>query len=105
MTQPILVVAGARPNFMKVAPIVAELERRRLPTVLLHTGQHYSAQMSEAIFRDLDLREPDYNLGVGSGSHAQQTARVMEAFEPVLYFILIHFITRISALCYFFKIV
>jgi UDP-N-acetylglucosamine 2-epimerase (non-hydrolysing) len=82
--RPILIVAGARPNFMKVAPIVAELERRGQPTILLHTGQHYSAQMSEAIFKDLDLREPDYNLGVGSGSHAQQTARVMEAFEPVL---------------------
>ena len=64
--------------------MVAELERQRHPTVLLRTGQHYSTQMSEAIFKDLDLREPDYNLGVGSGSHAQQTARVMEAFEQVL---------------------
>ena len=78
-----MIIAGARPNFMKVAPIVAELERRGVPTVLLHTGQHYSAQMSDAIFRDLDLREPDFNLEVGSGTHAQQTARVMEAFEPV----------------------
>lgn len=84
MIRPILVVAGARPNFMKVAPIMAELERRGEPTILLHTGQHYGPQMSDAIFRDLDLRQPDYNLGVGSGTHAQQTARVMEAFEPVL---------------------
>jgi UDP-N-acetylglucosamine 2-epimerase (non-hydrolysing) len=84
MQKPVLVVAGARPNFMKVAPIVAELERRGIPTTLLHTGQHYSEQMSDAIFRDLGLREPDRNLEVGSGSHAQQTARVMEAFEPVL---------------------
>ena len=82
--RPVLLVAGARPNFMKVAPIVAELERRDIPTVLLHTGQHYSTQMSEAIFQDLGLRQPDYNLGIGSGSHAQQTARVMEAFEPIL---------------------
>lgn len=84
MTRPTLVIAGARPNFMKVAPILAELDSRRIPNVLVHTGQHYSAHMSDAIFRDLGIREPDYNLGVGSGSHAQQTARVMEAFEPVL---------------------
>jgi UDP-N-acetylglucosamine 2-epimerase (non-hydrolysing) len=81
---PILVVAGARPNFMKIAPILAELDMRGIAACLVHTGQHYSALMSDAIFRDLDIRTPDYNLGVGSGTHAQQTARVMEAFEPVL---------------------
>ena len=81
---PVLVVAGARPNFMKIAPILAELERRGQASFLLHTGQHYSTQMSDAIFRDLDIRDPDQNLGIGSGTHAQQTARVMEAFEPVL---------------------
>jgi UDP-N-acetylglucosamine 2-epimerase (non-hydrolysing) len=81
---PILVVAGARPNFMKIAPILAELDARAVPASLVHTGQHYSAAMSDAIFRDLNIREPDHNLGIGSGSHAGQTARVMEAFEPVL---------------------
>jgi UDP-N-acetylglucosamine 2-epimerase (non-hydrolysing) len=80
----VLVVAGARPNFMKVAPILSELESRSIASTLVHTGQHYSAEMSDTIFRDLGMREPDYNLGVGSGSHAQQTARVMESFEPVL---------------------
>ena len=79
-----LVVAGARPNFMKVAPILAALERAGQRGALLHTGQHYDARMSDAFFRDLGIAEPDYHLGVGSGSHALQTARIMEAFEPVL---------------------
>jgi UDP-N-acetylglucosamine 2-epimerase (non-hydrolysing) len=79
----VLVVAGARPNFMKVAPILAELDARGIASTLVHTGQHYSAEMSDTIFLDLGIREPDYNLGVGSGTHAQQTARVMESFEPV----------------------
>lgn len=79
-----LVVAGARPNFMKVAPILRALTAAGHPPVLVHTGQHYDAKMSDAFFTDLALPEPDYNLGIGSGTHAQQTARVMEAFEPVL---------------------
>lgn len=80
----VLVVAGARPNFMKVAPVLAALTRAGHEAVLVHTGQHYDARMSEAFFADLGIPEPDYHLGVGSGSHAVQTARVMEAFEPVL---------------------
>ena len=80
----VLVVAGARPNFMKVAPILAALAREGHRAVLVHTGQHYDASMSDAFFSDLGLPQPDYHLGVGSGSHAVQTARVMEAFEPVL---------------------
>jgi UDP-N-acetylglucosamine 2-epimerase (non-hydrolysing) len=80
----VLLVAGARPNFMKVAPILSELESRGVATTLVHTGQHYSPELSGGIFEDLGLRDPDINLAVGSGSHAQQTARVMEAFEPVL---------------------
>lgn len=80
----ILLVAGARPNFMKVAPILAQLESRGLQATLVHTGQHYSPELSDNILRDLGVREPDFNLGVGSGTHAEQTARVMEAFEPVL---------------------
>lgn len=80
----VLVVAGARPNFMKVAPILRALKESGNVGVLVHTGQHYDARMSDAFFQDLGLPDPDYHLGVGSGSHAVQTARVMEAFEPVL---------------------
>ncbi len=69
---------------MKVAPILAQLESRDVPTTLVHTGQHYSPELSDNILRDLGLREPDFNLGVGSGTHAEQTAKVMLAFEPVL---------------------
>ncbi len=79
-----IVVAGARPNFVKVAPILAALERAGHEGVLVHTGQHYDAAMSDAFFQDLELPPPAYHLGSGSGTHAQQTARVMEAFEPVL---------------------
>lgn len=81
---PVLVVAGARPNFMKVAPIVAALDAGGIPRVLVHTGQHYDAVMSDTFFAELGIPAPDRHLGVGSGSHATQTARVMEAFEPVL---------------------
>src|SRR5437764_11649103 len=80
----IINVAGARPNFMKVAPIVAAMNRRarEFRHVLVHTGQHYDSAMSEAFFRDLEIPEPDIDLGVGSGSHAVQTAGVIQAFEP-----------------------
>jgi UDP-N-acetylglucosamine 2-epimerase (non-hydrolysing) len=79
-------VAGARPNFMKVAPIVAAMKRREaeFQPLLVHTGQHYDETMSEAFFRDLELPEPDVYLGVGSASHAAQTAAIMQAFEPVV---------------------
>jgi UDP-N-acetylglucosamine 2-epimerase (non-hydrolysing) len=80
----VLLVAGARPNFMKIAPIAAELQRRRLEGVLVHTGQHYDASMSDTFFSDLGIPPVNYQLGVGSGSHSQQTARVIESFEPVL---------------------
>jgi UDP-N-acetylglucosamine 2-epimerase (non-hydrolysing) len=79
-----ILVAGARPNFMKVAPVLRALDAAGDEAVLVHTGQHYDYEMSGAFFRDLELPEPDHYLGVGSGSHAVQTARVMEAFEPVL---------------------
>jgi UDP-N-acetylglucosamine 2-epimerase (non-hydrolysing) len=82
-----LIVAGARPNFMKVAPILRAFMTRKMESdahvLLLHTGQHYSRNMSDDFFRDLGMREPDINLEVGSGSHADQTARIMIAFEPV----------------------
>ncbi|MCA8964962.1 MAG: UDP-N-acetylglucosamine 2-epimerase (non-hydrolyzing) [Planctomycetes bacterium] len=80
----VLSIVGARPNFMKVAPLLRCLSRRGHESVLVHTGQHYDANMSDAFFRDLGLPTPDHHLGVGSGSHAQQTAKVMAAFEPVL---------------------
>lgn len=82
--RPVLVVAGARPNFMKVVPILKELERRGVPRIFVHTGQHYDVQMSAALLADLDAPAPDVLLEVGSASHAVQTARVMERFEPVL---------------------
>jgi UDP-N-acetylglucosamine 2-epimerase (non-hydrolysing) len=85
LSMKVLVVAGARPNFMKVAPILRALLAAGHEGVLMHTGQHYDASMSDAFFTDLELPEPTYHLGVGSGSHAQQTARVMEKFEPVLH--------------------
>lgn len=81
---PVMLVAGARPNFMKIAPLQAELDRRGRASVLVHTGQHYDAAMSDVFFEELAIRAPDHHLEVGSGSHAAQTARIMEAFEPVL---------------------
>ena len=81
----ILHVVGARPNFMKVAPILAQLRRRSAAQqVLVHTGQHYDTRMSDVFFQDLGMPDPDVHLGVGSGTHAQQTAKVMTEIEPVL---------------------
>jgi UDP-N-acetylglucosamine 2-epimerase (non-hydrolysing) len=80
------IVAGARPNFMKVAPLLRAFDEAGTAdatVILVHTGQHYDAAMSDGFFRDLGIREPDVNLRVGSGRHAEQTARVMLAFEPV----------------------
>jgi UDP-N-acetylglucosamine 2-epimerase (non-hydrolysing) len=76
-------VVGARPNFMKMAPVILEAQRRGLVQVLVHTGQHYDAQMSEIFFVDLGMPRPDIHLGVGSGSHASQTGHIMMAFEKV----------------------
>lgn len=77
-------VVGARPNFMKMAPVVLELRRRGIAQFLAHTGQHYDDQMSSVFFDELGLPQPDIDLGVGSGSHANQTARIMLGIEPVL---------------------
>jgi len=74
-------VVGARPNFIKMAPVIEEAKRRGLPQILVHTGQHYDTQMSDIFFRELEMPQPDIYLGVGSGSHAEQTARIMIAFE------------------------
>ncbi|MBI3272538.1 MAG: UDP-N-acetylglucosamine 2-epimerase (non-hydrolyzing) [Planctomycetes bacterium] len=81
----LLLVVGARPNFMKAAPILKALrEFPEVRSLLVHTGQHYDFSMSQAFFRDLELPAPDEHLGAGSGSHGEQTARVMSAFEPIL---------------------
>jgi UDP-N-acetylglucosamine 2-epimerase (non-hydrolysing) len=82
----VLSVVGTRPNMMKIAPIAAELGRRSdaFEHLLVHTGQHYDREMSEIFLEELGVGEPNYSLGVGSGSHAQQTAAVMERLEPVL---------------------
>ncbi len=81
----ILHVVGARPNFMKAAPVLRALgAHEAVRQTLVHTGQHYDAAMSDVFFRQLEMPQPDHNLGVGSGTHAQQTAAVMQAFEPVL---------------------
>jgi len=81
----ILVVAGARPNFMKIAPLMREMEQRtEFEPFLVHTGQHYDRAMSESFFEDLKIREPDVNLEVGSGSHAVQTAEILRRIEPHL---------------------
>lgn len=78
----ILNVVGARPNFMKIAPLTHEMRKYRdLTPVLVHTGQHYDETMSKVFFEDLEIDRPDVNLGVGSGSHADQTGRIMMAFE------------------------
>src|SRR5690606_4441411 len=80
----ILHVAGARPNFMKIAPLMAAFRAHAgVEQALVHTGQHYDDALSRVFFDDLGIPRPDVDLGVGSGSHAVQTARVMQAFEPV----------------------
>jgi UDP-N-acetylglucosamine 2-epimerase (non-hydrolysing) len=85
MPKKIMLVAGARPNFMKIAPLMWEIQRRNeVDAFLVHTGQHYDERMSQRFFEELDIPAPDVNLEVGSGSHAQQTAEVMKRFEPVL---------------------
>jgi len=88
----VIIVAGARPNFMKIAPLFRAIDRHngmlqkggeRIDPVLVHTGQHYDVAMSEVFFRDLGLPNPDVNLEVGSASHAVQTAHIMTRFEEV----------------------
>jgi UDP-N-acetylglucosamine 2-epimerase (non-hydrolysing) len=84
-----MIVVGARPNFMKAAPILRAVSAKRqtapaITPVLVHTGQHYDASMSDIFFKDLDLPHPDVYLGVGPGSHAFQTAEIMRKFEAVL---------------------
>src|SRR3954471_5807547 len=79
-------VVGTRPNLVKMAPVIAALRRRfpNWPAAIVHTGQHYDRLMSEIFLDELGVPEPDHLLGVGSGSHAEQIARVLERIEPVL---------------------
>jgi UDP-N-acetylglucosamine 2-epimerase (non-hydrolysing) len=79
----VICVAGARPNYMKVKPVMDALEERGAQVILVHTGQHYDPAMSDVFFADLGIRSPDHFLGAGSGTHAVQTCRVMTAFEPL----------------------
>jgi UDP-N-acetylglucosamine 2-epimerase (non-hydrolysing) len=79
------IVAGARPNFMKVAPLLRALAKKpRLSTILIHTGQHYDANLSDVFFSELGIKAPDVHLGVGGGTHGEQTARILERMENVL---------------------
>ena len=87
----IMSIAGARPNFMKLASIVRAVEKQNsdnektpVKHIIVHTGQHYDQKMSDSFFVDLAIPQPDINLDVGSGSHASQTAEIMKRFEPVL---------------------
>ncbi len=82
----IILVAGARPNFMKIAPIIRTIDRgysSQVHSIIVHTGQHYDYEMSQTFFDDLEIRRPDYFLDIGSASHAIQTAKIMVAFEQV----------------------
>src|ERR1700730_10898916 len=81
----ILHVVGARPNLMKVAPVLGALKHySKVKQTLVHTGQHYDTNMSDVFFQQLEIPAPDVSLGVGSGSHARQTAEIMTRFEPVV---------------------
>src|SRR5215471_17393336 len=76
-------IVGARPNFMKMAPIIEEMQRRPcFRPFLIHTGQHFSPEMSDSFFRDLSMPQPDLNLGVGKGTQTEQTAEIMRRLEP-----------------------
>ena len=81
----IYLVAGARPNFMKIAPIVRALQARadRFEFKIVHTGQHYDREMSDVFFDELGIPKPDYHLEAGGGSHATQTAKIVVAFEEI----------------------
>lgn len=81
----IMLIAGARPNFMKIAPMARAFDNcpGKVAYKIVHTGQHYDANMSDIFFEELGIRQPDYHLGAGGGSHAQQTAKIMTGFEEI----------------------
>ena len=80
----IAIIIGTRPEIIKMAPLIDEIEKRGLEYLLIHTGQHYDHEMSDQFFFDLELKKPDYNIGVGSGTHGTQTATMMKGLEKVL---------------------
>ncbi|WP_432645661.1 non-hydrolyzing UDP-N-acetylglucosamine 2-epimerase [Methanobrevibacter sp.] len=80
----IATILGTRPEIIKMAPIIDEISRRDIDQIVLHTGQHYDEEMSDAFFRDLDIRTPDYNIHVGSGTHGKQTGLMMKGIEEIL---------------------
>jgi UDP-N-acetylglucosamine 2-epimerase (non-hydrolysing) len=81
---PVHLIAGARPNFMKIAPIVRAMQQRGLPFRIIHTGQHYDRDMNEVFFEELGIPQPDVFMGAGGGSHGEQTARIMVAYEKCI---------------------
>lgn len=80
----IATILGTRPEIIKMAPIIAEISKRGIDQIVLHTGQHYDKEMSDNFFRDLEIHAPDYNIHVGSGTHGRQTGRMMEGIEEIL---------------------
>ncbi len=84
MNKKIHIVAGARPNFVKIAPIIWEMDKRDIPYELIHTGQHYDYEMSQVFFEQLGIPEPDFYLGVGSGGHGLQTGRILIEYEALV---------------------
>ena len=80
----IATILGTRPEIIKMAPIIDEISRRDIDQIVLHTGQHYDEEMSDAFFKDLDIRTPDYNIHVGSGTHGKQTGLMMKGIEEIL---------------------
>jgi UDP-N-acetylglucosamine 2-epimerase (non-hydrolysing) len=80
----VLLLAGARPNFIKIAPLIAALRKKGVSTFLVHTGQHYDVKMSDVFFQELEIPEPDAHLGIGAGDRITQTRKVMEGLEPIL---------------------
>ncbi len=79
-----LLVAGARPNFMKIAPLIKALKHRGASVFLVHTGQHYDPALSDVFFRELEIPDPDLHLGIGSGERHEQTRKIVDALQPVL---------------------